>query len=425
MSDSASHPTAGGAQAPRARGSKLRRGLWAALFGAVVLVVAFEVLCRVAPPAALTREALDPIKVELKESRVQPHPYLAYAGRPDFKLRKPSPPLEVVHNSMGFAGPETTWEKPADVYRIVCLGGSSTYGIGPSSTFKNWPVQLEQQLNASGLARRVEVINLGLQGYSTFESEINLALRGVELRPDLVVVYHTINDLRCALYPGVVRDNTHWRGIWPVDRPDPLLDTLERSFVFLAGRRYLTDWLQTRRDIGTYVIVDFGKYYPDDFAQPSDPDLGFASFRRNLVNIVAIARAHGAEVLLATEAMRMGDFDRFGSRQLQRDGFERMTRIIGDVANERGVPFCDVRTPVEAEADRQRAESLQELLRVRAEKTRLGTLSEEEAKKEPRGLDRVFVRPEVGNGEVHLTDEGCELVARVFCARIVELGLVK
>lgn len=426
MYEGAPKPVFPRAPAPKARHSKLRRGLFAALLSVVVMVVGFELVCRVAPPAALTRDVLDPFKADFKNSRVQPHAYLAYAGRPDFKLLEQTPrPLEVVHNSMGFAGLETTWEKPSDVYRIVCLGGSSTYGIGPSSTFKNWPVLLEQQLNSSGLARRVEVINLGLQGYSTFESQINLSLRGVEFRPDLVLVYHTINDLRCALYPGVVRDNTHWRGIWPVDRPDPLLDTLERSFVFLAGRRYLTDWLQTKRDIGTYVIVDFGKYYPDDFAQPSDPDLGFASFRRNLVSIVSIARAHGAEAMLATEAMRMGDFDRFGSRQLQRDGFERMTRIIGEVANERSVPFCDVRTPVEAEADRQRAESLQEALRARAEAERLGTLSEEDAKKEPRGLDRIFVRPEVGNGEVHLTDEGCELVARVFCARIVELGLVK
>lgn len=426
MSASANHPASPSAPVPKAGRSRVRRGFIAALLGVVVMVVGFEVLCRVAPPAALTRDVLDPFNASFKQSRIQPHAYLAYAGRPDFKLLEQKPqPLEVVHNSMGFAGPETSWEKPEGVYRIVCLGGSSTYGIGPSSTFKNWPVLLEQQLNSSGLARRVEVLNLGLQGYSTFESQINLSLRGVEFRPDLVLVYHTINDLRCALYPGVVRDNTHWRGIWPVDRPDPLLDTLERSFVFLAGRRYLTDWLETRRDIGAYVIVDFGKYYPDDFAQPSDPDLGFANFRRNIVSIVATARAHGAEVMLATQAVRMGDFDRFGSRQLQREGFERMTRILGEVANERSVPFCDVRTPVEAEADRQRAESLQELLRVRAEAERLGTLSEEDAKKEPRGLDRIFVRPELANGEVHLTDEGCELVARVFCARIIELGLVK
>ncbi len=411
---------------PRPRGSRARRGLLALLLGLPALVMIFEVVCRVAPLPALSREKLDPFKASFKHSRIVPHPYLAYAGRPDFQLKLDAPrPLEVSHNSLGFNGPETTWEKPADTYRIVCLGGSSTYGIGPSSTFKNWPVLLADQLNAAGQRKRVEVVNLGLQGYSTFESQINLALRGVELRPDLVLVYHSINDLRCALYPGVVRDNSHWRAVWPVERPDPLLDTLERSYAFLACRRYLTDWFENQRDIGAYVIVDFGKHHPDDCGQPTDPDLGFASFRRNLVTIIEVAHAHGAEVLLATQAMRMGDFDRFGSKQLQRAGFERLTRIIGEVASERSVPFCDVRTPVEAEADRQRAESLAEAMRLRAEGERLGALSEEQAKQQPQGLDRIFVRPQQGDGEVHLTDEGCELVARVFCARIVELGLVK
>lgn len=412
--------------APRARAGRLRRALLAVLLGLPALVVVFELVCRIAPIPALSRDVLDPFKASLKHSRIVPHPYLAYAGRPDFRLKLDAPrPLEVAHNSLGFNGPETTWEKPDGVYRIVCLGGSSTYGIGPSSTFTNWPVLLEQQLNAAGLAKRVEVVNLGLQGYSTFESQVNLALRGVELRPDLVLVYHSINDLRCALYPGVVRDNTHWRAVWPVERPDPLLDALERSYAFLAWRRYLTDWFDNQRDIGAYVIVDFGKYFPDDCGQPSDPDLGFASFRRNLVSIIGTARAHGAEVLLATQAVRMGDFDRFGSRQLQRDGFERLTRIIGEVANERSVPFCDVRAAVEAEADRQRAESLAELLRLRSEAERLGQLTEEEAQRAPRGLDRIFVRPEKGDGEVHLTDEGCEWVARTLSARIVELGLVE
>lgn len=387
------------ALAPHVRASKWKRGLLALLLGLPALVIVFELACRALPLPGLSRDRLDPFEASLKNSRVVPHPYLAYAGRPNFQLKLDAPrPLEVSHNSLGFNGPETTWEKPAGTYRIVCLGGSSTYGIGPSSTFKNWPVLLQAQLNAAGLPKPVEVVNLGLQGYSTFESQTNLALRGVELRPDLVIVYHTINDLRCALYPGVVRDNTHWRAIWPVEREDLLLETLERSYTFLAWRRYLTDWFENQRDIGAYVIVDFGKHYPDDYAHPTDLDLGFASFRRNLVSIVGTARAHGAEVLLATQAVRMGDFERFGSSDLQKQGFERMTRILGEVANERGVPFCDVRAVVEAEADRQRASE---------------------------GADRIFVRPDRRDGEVHLTDEGCEWVARAFCARIVELGLVK
>jgi lysophospholipase L1-like esterase len=385
--------------APRSFARRALRVLLGLSLGLAGVVALFEVACRLAPLPGLSRAELDPTKEQFKESRLVPHPYLAYAGRPNLRVEPTEKaPFLVAHNSFGLNGPETTYEKPAGVFRVVCLGGSSTYGIGPSSTFTNWPVILQQELNLRGLAKPVEVLNLGLQGYSTFESQINLALRGVEFRPDLVLVYHTINDLRCALYPGVVRDNTHWRAIWPVERPDKLRDTLESSYTFLAVRRYGTDWLERQRDLGTYVIVDFGKYWPDDFAQPTDPDLGFSNFRRNLVSIVAVARAHGSEVMLATEAMRVGDFDRFGSKAIQREGYERMTKILGEVANERSVPYCDVRTVVEAEADRQRAES---------------------------GADRIFVRPAKADGEVHLTDEGCALVARTLAERIVELGLVK
>lgn len=384
---------------PRGRAFDALRAAALGLAGLFVLVLLFELVARLLPIAAFSRESLDPVRAQLAHSRVVPHPYLAYTGRPGF-VHEPTPqdPARITHNSLGFNGPEVAWQKPSGVYRIVCLGGSSTYGIGPSSTETNWPVRLEAELATRSLPRRVEVVNLGVQGYSTFESLINLSIRGVDLQPDLVLVYHTINDMRCALYPGVARDNTHWRAIWPVERRDPVLEMFERSYSFLAWRRYLTDWYDDQRSLGAYVIVDFGKYMPDDYAQPTDLELGFATFRRNLVSIVAVARAHGAEALLATQAVRMGDFERFGSGDAQKLGFERMTRILGEVANERGVPYCDVRAPVEAEADRQRAES---------------------------GADRIFVRPDKRNGEVHLTDEGCALVARVFADRIVELGLVR
>jgi hypothetical protein len=50
------------------------------------------------------------------------------------------------------------------------------------------------------------VINGGCQGYSTFEMQIQLELRGVDFQPDLVLCYETINDMRCALYPNVQHD---------------------------------------------------------------------------------------------------------------------------------------------------------------------------------------------------------------------------
>jgi hypothetical protein len=60
--------------------------------------------------------------------------------------------------------------------------------------------------------------------------------------------------------------------------------------------------------------------------------------------------------------------------------------------------LCDARTVLESTADLQRAES---------------------------GADRIFVRPDKKNGEVHLTDEGCLLLARTLATRIAELALVK
>ncbi len=384
--------------APTPSRSKLRRLAWVVLGTLAGLLVLLETLPRFFEIDKLTPSELDPLAAAFKDSRIEPHPYLAYSNRKGFK--KPASekdPVVVEHSSLGFNSAEVAWKKPAGTYRIVCLGGSSTYGIGPSSTWTNWPVKLGEELAARS-SRPIEVVNLGCQGYSTFESQINLALRGVDLEPDLVLVYHTINDLRCALYPGVVRDNTHWRAVWPVDRKLPFEAALEQSITYKAWRRYYTSWWEERQNLGAYVIVDFGKHAPDDYAHPTDPDLGFANFRRNLINIVAIAKAHGSEVMLVTQGTRMGDFDRFGSAQLQKDGFERMTGILKEVAAERGVPLCDARTVLESTADLQRAES---------------------------GADRIFVRPDKKNGEVHLTDEGCLLLARTLATRIAELALVK
>jgi lysophospholipase L1-like esterase len=390
------------ASATRARasaGSRLVRGTGLSLAVVLALWLAFELVCRVIDLPKLSKAELDPISESLKDSRVAPHPYLAYANRPGF-VHEPTAkdPSSVHHNSLGFRGRETTWAKPPGTYRILCLGGSSTYGIGPTSDETNWPVRLEAHLNEARPAKRVEVINGGCQGYSTFEMALNLDLRGIDFQPDLVLCYEAINDMRCALYPNVQRDNTHWRAVWPVERKSPLEATLEKSYAYLAWRRYATDWWSDATTLGRYVIVDFGKYMPDDYAHSTDFELGFASIRRNLVTIIGTAHAHGAEVLLVTQATRMGDFERFGSSDLQKRCFERVTRLMGEVANERSVPYCDARSVLEGEADRQRAAE---------------------------GRDRIFVRPDQRNGEVHLTDEGCELLGRTLAARIVELRLIK
>src|SRR5262249_36875594 len=57
--------------------------------------------------------------------------------------------------------------------------------------------------------RAIEVVNAGADGYTSADSLIALALRGLALAPDVVVVYDAINDLRADAYAGFRPDYAH------------------------------------------------------------------------------------------------------------------------------------------------------------------------------------------------------------------------
>jgi lysophospholipase L1-like esterase len=248
-----------------------------------------------------------------------------------------------------------------------------------------WPARLEQHLRGARPARDIEVINAGCQGYSTHESLINLGLRGVEFQPDIVLVYHSINDVRCALYPGAVRDNTHWRQVWPVERPSAVQRGLERSYLYLGARFYLTDWWEERKDLMTYTVVDAAKYRDQDYYLHPSNDQGFANFQRNLINIAALARRHGAKVAFLTQALKedgAGLKDAL-SRDLQIAGMARAREILYAVGAEDQVPVIDAETVLEAAA----------------------------AAGEPIFTD-----------EVHLQDRGADLLGQTVAQELLKLG---
>jgi lysophospholipase L1-like esterase len=90
--------------------------------------------------------------------------------------------------------------------RVVCLGGSTTFGngVGDSDT---WPFILQQRLG-----RMYRVFNLGVPGYSTAEAIIQMLLIVPDLRPDIVIQYHGWNDLRNYHNPQKSSDY-FWHGM--------------------------------------------------------------------------------------------------------------------------------------------------------------------------------------------------------------------
>jgi lysophospholipase L1-like esterase len=102
--------------------------------------------------------------------------------------------------------------KTPEIYRIVILGDSATFGScrgdgsGNIEPQKTYPALLEKLLNAGRkeLNTKFEVANLGVPGYDTISEAEYLRVYGLSLKPDLVIVGYNMNDF-CSGNPILLR----------------------------------------------------------------------------------------------------------------------------------------------------------------------------------------------------------------------------
>ncbi len=132
------------------------------------------------------------------KGRYQNHAFLPYMLSANYKKNYAK------HNSFGFRGKEFLIEKKTGVKRIAAIGGSTTYG--PK---KPYPEVLEELLNRAGIP--AEVLNVGVPGWTSAENLVNLLLRVLPLKPDLVVVYQGRNDLLPQSYNNFQEDYSHYK----------------------------------------------------------------------------------------------------------------------------------------------------------------------------------------------------------------------
>jgi len=102
----------------------------------------------------------------------------------------PHPDGDYATNQIGFRDRDLD---PAADRRILVLGDSVSWGHGVALS-SLYPILLENHLNARG-PERFDVINTGVPGYSTFQQLRLLELRGLRLRPDVLVLQFCLNDV--------------------------------------------------------------------------------------------------------------------------------------------------------------------------------------------------------------------------------------
>jgi len=117
-------------------------------------------------------------------------------------------------NADGFCDHDWAASKSPGVIRVACLGGSTTQDgcrVDRDNTYSSY---LSRMMNRR-LQAEVEVLNLGVNGWTSAESLVNYALVVSHYQPDVVVIHHAVNDVWPRLYPNYRSDYTHNRELSP------------------------------------------------------------------------------------------------------------------------------------------------------------------------------------------------------------------
>ena len=229
--------------------------------------------------------------ISLQETIYQPHANIGYSLRPHVRKEDYADGhLEI--NSDGYRGPEISKSRPQ--LRIVCLGGSTTFSItvGNDTTY---PRLLEKKLRASYPGSEIEVINAGVGAYTSAESLANLAYRVLQIEPDVLIIYHAVNDVHPRITPGFRGDYSHYRKSLVLE--EDLLARVQRwSYLARLLNRVRFQSIHIRH-LTTHT--KFEDIHPD--AQANHFQATNASaFRRNIESMIGLARVRDIDVVLST-----------------------------------------------------------------------------------------------------------------------------
>jgi hypothetical protein len=297
----------------------------------------------------LTYASLADLEARFGESKFVPHVYLGVVPRPGWQrgLNR--------HNASGFRGAEVERPKPAGEFRIVCMGGSTTYSTGVEDWRLSYPAQLETQLQRRHA--RLRVVNAGVPDWTSWETTINFQTRVLDLEPDLAVVHHAINDFEARLvWPpeAYLPDNSGSR-VYPQRRTPNLLErsTLLRMLLIRTGRARPQGRLERtlERPSSSLVIPLRRQLAAGTYPQPPFDELPLERilaanppiyFRRNLENLIAIARFRGIGVVLTTmPTAPLAAHLQFASPQ-DALGIGEMNEVTRAIAGEQGVALFDL-----------------------------------------------------------------------------------
>lgn len=187
-------------------------------------------------------------------------------------------------DSEGFVSTDTSKISDRSKPKVVFLGESSTFGflIPTESTFVAITEKLVKNINS---------INLGVEGYTSFQGYQMLKKKGLEVNPDILVVSFNFNDRRYVLGKENV-DSLEWfRELYK--RHQQFINNPLRHLYIYRVMKYLF----VKYGI-TFSNVEM-KYHDEKIkVEQLRPRVNPENYRGNLIDIVTLAKSRGIDVIL-------------------------------------------------------------------------------------------------------------------------------
>lgn len=194
--------------------------------------------------------------------------------------------------------------KPANVFRVIVLGGSTVEGVGALHPGDNLPAMLARRLaqKPGWAGREIEIINAGVGSYDLRDSFLYLFGELLRYRPDLVIAYGGWNDI-LAVYDR--DDGAHRRAGLRQAKHDEAPRALNRGYDLAGGALLFAEAaarsvLRAARQTGWYGALEALLVTPDEAADNAAGRAGLSAFedaarlyRLVLELAIAGARAEG------------------------------------------------------------------------------------------------------------------------------------
>jgi len=310
-------------------------------------LVLFEVFSRVIISFGYGPDSEAYASMKQNEPRYIAQPFLNYINNPRFINERGVREF----NAQGIRSTApTTTDKKEGTYRIVFLGGSTTFGMVGDAKM-TFPYFIEQLMDSLPISKKVECINAGLCGGTSAEILAHYLYKINYFKPDMIVIHSGIND---AITYMPLADSQYQPDYHNRRRMFPEIEPLNAFLRFCTKSEILSLVIYFVKFRG-YVeggTLERNLFFNFDkknewlaFGNDSMFTTRYNAFFNNYKNILTIAAANKQKVVLVTEVVNTPEimsmkFVPDAIMKTLKRGFDKNNEFFEVLGTEFNVPVC-------------------------------------------------------------------------------------